>query len=92
MSTEARDLTTAIDFGFEVEAFLQSRLGKHLIQRAETEIDDNVEALKKADPEDAKAIRTLQNAIYRAEAIQYWMAEAIQAGEMAQQQFIDQST
>ena len=77
---ERRDIINAIDFGIEVEAFLRSKVGQYLIQRAEGEIADALEALKEIDPDNAPAIRALQGQIKRAESIQYWMAEAIQEG------------
>lgn len=79
-STERREIVNAIDFGIEVEAFLCSKVGQYLIQRAEGEITDALEALKEVAPDDAPAIRIMQSQIKRAESIQYWMAEAIQEG------------
>jgi len=73
-------LAQSIDFGLQVEAFLASEIGLYLCKRADEEIEDAIEDLKTADPECPKEIRELQNKIYRAEAIQYWLAEAIQAG------------
>lgn len=76
----------SIDFGFEVEAFLQSNIGKYLIGRAEEEVEAAVESLKSVDPENPKEIRGLQHKISVAENIQYWLADAIQAGHNAQEQ------
>ena len=69
-----------IDFGIEVEAFLQGPIGLYLVTRAEEEIAEALEALKNVDSEDPKLIRALQNQIFRCEAVQYWLAEAIQSG------------
>lgn len=77
---ERREIVNAIDFGIEVESFIRSRVGQYLIQRAEGDIADALEALKEVAPDDAPAIRALQGQIKRAESIQYWMAEAIQEG------------
>lgn len=79
-----RELISQIDFGMEVEAFMGSKVGKYLIGRAEQEVEEATVQLKNADPENPKLIRTLQNKIKCAESIQYWMAEAIQTGELAQ--------
>lgn len=88
MSTrsELDPLLKAVDLGFQAEAFLQSDVGRYLVSRAEAQIDEAVELLKNADPEDAKAIRSLQNEIVVAESVQYWLADLIQQGENAQQQ------
>lgn len=83
-SEERRQVTNKIDFGFEVEAFIGSRVGQYLISRAEGEITDALEALKEVDPTNAEEVRKLQTTIKRAESIQYWMAEAIQEGVNAQ--------
>jgi hypothetical protein len=84
MSTETQDIFNAIDFGIEVEAFIRSKVGQYLIKRAETDITDALEGLKAVEPDNTKAILALQHDIKRAESIQYWMAEAIQAGLQAE--------
>jgi len=85
-------LDDAVQLGLSAESFLGSPLGKFLVGRAEGEIEEAVEKLKTTDPEDAKAIRDLQNRIYRAESVQYWLAEAIMTGENAQQELLDERT
>lgn len=70
-------------FGKEVEAFIRSPVGAHLVQKAEREIHDAIEKLKDVDPTDEAQIRTLQSAIKRAESIQGWLGEAIAEGEAA---------
>lgn len=66
--------------GEEAERFIESRLGRHMIERAEEEIANAVEVLKTVDPENIKEIRALQNKIKVGEDFQYWLAEAVQAG------------
>lgn len=92
MNKDVRELHKTIDFGFQAEAFLQSDVGKYLIAKAEAEVVEATEALKVVDPTVPDAIRALQNRVYRGESIQYWLAEAIQSGLNAQQEFIDQSS
>lgn len=91
MSEDTRAIHETIDFGFEVEAFLKSKVGSYLIDRAEEEISTAVEKLKHVDPRNADEIQSLQNQVFRAESIQYWLAEVIQAGENAQRELIDRS-
>jgi hypothetical protein len=81
-----------VSLGEQAEAFLASPLGKYLVGRAEAEVEEGVEALKRADPEDAKAIRAIQTIIARAESFQYWLAEAIMAGENAQQELTEEQS
>lgn len=91
MSEDVKQLKQQIDFGFQVQAFLRGEVGQYLIKRAEDQVEAAVEQLKRVDPEDAKAVRAIQNEITVAESFQYWLADAITAGENAEQQFIDQS-
>lgn len=74
------DLVKEVTFGIEVEAFLQSRIGRHLIGLAEGERDAALEEFKTADTSDAKAMAALQNRVWRAESFQTWLAEIVQAG------------
>ena len=92
MNKDVRELHKTIDFGFQAEAFLQSDVGRYLIAKAEAEVLEATEALKTIDPTNPDAIRELQNRVYRGESIQYWLAESIQSGLNAQQEFIDQSS
>ena len=92
VNEETRALHATIDFGMQAEAFLLSPIGRYLVKRAEGEIEQAVEGLKQADPDDSKSIRNLQNAVKVAESIQYWLAEAIQTGHNAQVEFIESST
>ena len=80
MTTEINQLEQSIAFGIRVEEFLHSDIGKYLIARADEEIEDAVEALKRADPDLPNVIRALQSKINVAESFQYWLAEAIQDG------------
>lgn len=85
-----KELHQAIDFGFQVQAFLASEIGQYLIKRAEDAVDSAVALLKIVPPSDSERIRQLQSSIERAESIQYWLADAYQAGIAAQEQLIDQ--
>lgn len=82
-SPEIREIQQSIDLSFQVEAFLLSPIGKYLIARAEEEIESATEVLKRIDPEDPKSIRVQQQIIQVAESVQYWLADAIQAGHNA---------
>ena len=90
MTTENSPILQQIDLGFQVEAFLQSDIGRYLVQRAEAQVEEAVEQLKRCNPENSAQIRAIQHDIQVAEDIQYWLAEAIQAGLNAQQQLHDQ--
>ena len=85
MSNPVGDLLKVAEFGMDVSAFLNGPVGRYLVRRAEAEIEAATEQLKKIDPTDTEGVRRLQNEIYRAEAIQYWLAEAIQEGLNAEE-------
>lgn len=86
---DTRETLQIIDFGMEVEAFLQSKLGRYLTGRAEAQVEAAVEQLKHVIPEDAVKIRAIQHDIHVAESIQYWLGEAVQAGHSAQSEYIE---
>lgn len=69
-----------IEMSMEVQAFLQSKVGRMLIQRAEAQRDDAISELCNCDAADADKVRELQFVIRRSESIQFWMAECIQEG------------
>lgn len=85
-----KELHQAIDFGFQVQAFLASEIGQYLVKRAEDEIEAAVEELKCVNAFAPDAIRTIQGKVQVAERFQYWLADAYQAGVAAQEQLIDQ--
>ncbi len=79
-----------VELGLDAEQFLASNLGKYIIERAEAEIESAIEQFKATDPEDAKAMRALQNIIARNESVQYWLADAINAAHAAEEQLQQQ--
>jgi hypothetical protein len=84
--TGERELMRTAALGMDAEAFLGSTLGKQLVQRANDEIDAAVEELKRADPENVKQIRELQNHIWKAESFINWLGEIYQEGNNAELQ------
>lgn len=88
--TEAQQLTNTIALGFDVEAFLSSSVGRYIKQQAENDRTDALEALgTEVDPEDGKSVRALQNKVAVADSIMQWLADAIQDGRAAAQQYQD---
>jgi hypothetical protein len=73
-----------VQLGIEVEAFLNSAVGKYLAGRAEEESRAALELLASADPEDAKRIRELQNQHWRAGTVIDWLVEAIRVSAHAE--------
>ncbi|MDD2989810.1 MAG: hypothetical protein PHI64_12710 [Zoogloea sp.] len=83
---QTNELLKTVDFGFEVQAFLESTIGRYLAARAKDEVTEALELLKAVDPENPKAVRALQNRVAVAENVLYWLAEAIQEGQSAEAQ------
>lgn len=79
-----------VALGMDVENFLQGPIGRHLLARAEEQRKEALEALKDADPENAKAIRVWQHKIGVIDAVQQWLADAITEARNAEQQLYDQ--
>lgn len=80
----SREVAAQISLGLDAEAFLRSKLGEHLTERAISSAMSAMDELKTVDPDDTKRVRALQNEIYRAESVQCWIAEAIEAGRRAE--------
>ena len=85
MSTDPAHMAT-VSLGIDAETFVLSPLGKYLIGRAEHEVEQAVEQLKRVAPEDAKVIAALLHHIRVAESVPRWLADAIQAGHNAEYQ------
>lgn len=85
-----KELYAAVEFGMEVKAFLGSKLGKYLVERAEAQRDEAITELVNCRASDYDRIRELQNTVQRAESIQYWMAEIITEAHAAQETLLAQ--
>lgn len=77
--SEEKILEEQVAFGAEVVRFLESPIGKYIMDRAADEVDAAVQELKRVDPEYAKEIRRLQAIIERNESVGLWLQEAMQA-------------
>ena len=84
------DIRQAIAMGMDAARFLDSSVGRYLVMRSEQKVMEALEGMKTVDPEDARAVRALQNEIKVGEAVQYWIAEAINEGFNAEQAFVSQ--
>lgn len=77
-------------FGREVQLFLQSPIGDFLLKRSEEEISEAVLELKKVHSWRRRRIQELQNTIKVAEKFQFWLADAIAAGNQAEEQLLEE--
>lgn len=72
--------------GKDAEDFVNSEIGRYIIGCAEQESADAMNQLKSVYPWRHRKITELQNKIWRAEALQTWLAELIIKGKQAIQQ------
>lgn len=74
------ELYQQISLGMDAQKFVESPLGKYLLERAAAEKDEALRSLSVVDPCDWKAVMTLQNIIHRAESFGQWLLDAIEEG------------
>lgn len=84
---ELDEIRGLIGFGLDVEAFMSTRLGRYLTEKANADVQSAAEALLEVDPEDPKAIRKLQTKAAAAGMFLLWLGEAVTLGENAQREF-----
>lgn len=85
-----QDLQAEVALGLDAEKFLESKVGLYLIERAMDEAAQAMQAIKSVDPDDSKAVRALQNQIFRAESFVIWLHECKQKGDVAQNTLMEQ--
>jgi hypothetical protein len=86
MRAPSRDQTVKeIALGLDAEKFIATDLGRYMLQRAEGNVEEAVEALKAVNPENAKEVRDLQNIIMVNEYFLYWLADAVTQGKAAEE-------
>lgn len=80
-SPEMQEKLRAIDFGLEVQAFLKTRVGAYLVDKAQEDVEKHTQALKAFDIlGNPKGATSLQMEIKCAENVLYWLADAVNTG------------
>ena len=77
---ENDELYARAAFGKQVELFWSSAVGAYLRARAQEVYNAAIAELKSCDPTDTKKIVKLQSDIFKAEALETWLSEAILDG------------
>jgi len=72
--------------GAEAERFLQSNVGKYMVQRAEALRERGIAYITAVSPTDTAAIIEAQMQIRMADNFQQWIADLLQEGEEAERQ------
>lgn len=83
---ELGELYSTVEFGLDVDQFLKSPIGQYLLRKAAEERIDALADLVAVSPCDPEQIRALQSIIKRADSLQFWLNDAIQAGKNAEAQ------
>lgn len=79
----------AVELGLEAQKFLQSSLGRAMVDIAEHEKGMFLEALVDADPDDKKANRKIRNEIKLRELGLNWVFEIIGSANVAEKEIHD---
>jgi hypothetical protein len=74
----------AVELGVEAQSFLQSRIGRALVEKAEYEKGSFLLALVDADPDDPVVNRKIRNEIKLRELGLNWILEMIGTGGIAE--------
>lgn len=78
--SESEILLDVAVLGEQVEQFMNSDIGRYLLQHAMSEEQRGIEELKSLDCNDVIAMRRAQNRAWRGENFRIWLEEAIAAG------------
>ena len=76
-TVDRREMMRLIDMCIQVEAFINSDLGRYLLDRSNAEKKAALEQLGEVDPDDPKAIRRLRFNLQVAAGIQNWLADLV---------------
>lgn len=71
--------------GKDAEEFLNTELGRYIIERAEAEEKEAIEELTNVWPWNRRKIQRLQNQIWRVRSLKGWFADLIVSGRQALQ-------
>lgn len=83
-----RELFNTVELGLDARQFLESKLGRHVAQRAQDEMYAAFQEFAAADPFDGKAMAELQIRNKVAAAALSWLGQAVEAGIQAEFQLL----
>lgn len=72
-----------IAIGLDAEHFVLSKVGRHVLKRADDQRDAALQGLADVNPEDPQKIRELQNTVRCVAWFHEWLAELVQDGYQA---------
>lgn len=83
------ELLSLAKMGIDAEAFLRTKLGQFILDKASREITETTQELIAADPDDIKLNRDLRNRIHVANMVRSWLSDAVALGRAAHDQLIE---
>ena len=86
LNKSQQELFKDVNLGLDVEAFMQSSVGKMILAKAENELESGFGQLVNANPNDTSTIVQLQSQCKRALTLKSWLAEAINNGLNAERE------
>lgn len=81
---EDQERLRTVQFGIDVERFVQSDIGRYLLGCAAMDKAQALLGLADVDAADANAVRELQMIIRRADSFKEWLEDAMTAGDNAE--------
>ena len=89
MTEDDKALAEVVVVGRAAEDFFGSRVGKYIVNKLESEIEDGLQRLRGVDCNDARAIQDAQNQVWRAESVLQWLGQAVEDGLRAEHVLIE---
>lgn len=82
---EGKELMQRVAIGLDAERFLRTELGGFLVDRLIEQRRVALALLEEVDPDDAKAVRKIQNEAYLPQMILQTITDAIEAYKLAEE-------
>lgn len=86
---EAQDLQRVIGIGMDVQVFMEGAAGRYIRARANTQMQEAMEALASANPFDNREIQQHQQKYQVASLVLSWIGDIVTEGENAARQFAE---
>lgn len=82
---EGKELMQRVAIGLDAERFLRTELGGFLVDRLIEQRRVAIALLEEVDPDDAKAVRKIQNEAYLPQMILQTITDAIESYKLAEE-------
>lgn len=83
---EIAEHLAAVQLGIECEAFMESVVGKYLIERINEEKEEAIRDFPNVPPTNPLMVMSVQNKLWRADQFLKWISEAIEEGQHSERE------